>query len=142
MTTPAQIISTDQTRVLANHPAARQAAVELLTAASEGKLVVSVLDADGGAVLYEQTHAGHARLSDDHVRIASVLAGGKYPLLQARRITPPLPLGDERHLGTHRLVATEQAEAGLRNPTLIYLPPVYEIRAVKPEQAALVRSQR
>jgi hypothetical protein len=130
------------TRILANHPAARQAAAELLTAASEGKLVVSVLDADDGAMLYQQTHAGHARLTDDHVRIASVLAGGKYPLSRARRITPPLPVGDGQHLGTHRLVATEEAEAGLRSPALIYLPPVYEIRAVRPEQAALVRSQR
>jgi hypothetical protein len=139
MTTPAQITGSGQTRVLANHPAARQAAAELLTAAGEGRLVVSVLDA-GGAVLYQQTHAGHARLTDDHVRIASVLAGGKYPLLRARRITPPIPLGDGQHLGTHRLVAAEEAEAGLRSPALIYLPPVYEIRAVKPAQAALVRS--
>jgi hypothetical protein len=136
MTTPAQISGSGQTRVLANHPAARQAAAELLTAASEGKLVVSVLDAD--PVLYQQTHAGHARLTDDHVRIASVLAGGKYPLVRARRITPPIPLGDGPHLGTHRLIATE--EAGLRSPALIYLPPVFEIRAVKPARAALVRS--
>jgi hypothetical protein len=136
------LVPAHQTRILANHPAARQAAAELLTAASEGKLVVSVLDTDGGAMLYQQTHAGHARLTDDHVRIASVLAGGKYPLVRARRITPPLPLGDGPHLGTHRLVITEEAEAGLRSPALIYLPPVFEIRAVKPEQAALVRSQR
>ena len=139
MTTPAQITGSGETWVLANHPAARQAAVELLTAASEGKLVVSLLDA-GGAVLYQQTHAGHARLTDDQVRIASVLAGGKCPLLRARRITQPIVLGDGQHLGTHRLVATEEAEAGLRSPPLIYLPPVCEIRAVKPEQAALVRS--
>jgi hypothetical protein len=37
-----------------------------------------VLDV-GGTVLYQQTHAGHARLTDDHVRLASVLTGGKYP---------------------------------------------------------------
>jgi len=85
-------------------------------------------------VLYQQTHAGHARLTDDHVRLASVLTGGKYPLLRARRITPPIALGDGQHVGTHRLVATEEAEAALRSPALIYLPPVYEIRAVKPEQ--------
>jgi hypothetical protein len=139
MTTPAQITGSSQTRILANHPTARQAAAELLTAASEGKLVVSVPDG-GGTVLYQQTNAGHARLTDDHVRLASVLTGGKYPLLRARRITPPIPLGDGQHLGTHRLVATEEAETGLRSPALIYLPPVYEIRAVKPEQAALVRS--
>lgn len=46
-----------------------------------------------------------------------------------------------QRLGTHCLVVTEAAEAGLRSPALIYLPPVYEIRALKPEQATLVRSQ-
>jgi hypothetical protein len=138
-TTPAQITGSSQTRILANHPTARQAAAELLTAASEGKLVISVPDV-GGTVLYQQTNAGHARLTDDHVRLASVLTGGKYPLLRARKITPPITLGDGQHLGTHRLAATEHAQAALRSPTLIYLPPVYEIRAVKPEQAALVPS--
>jgi hypothetical protein len=92
MTTPAQITGSSQTRILASHPTARQAAAELLTAASEGKLVVSVLDV-GGTVLYQQTNAGHARLTDDHVRLASVLTGGKYPLLRARTITPPIALG-------------------------------------------------
>jgi len=141
MTSPDQITGASGTPILANNQAARQAAVELLTAAREEKLVVVTLPDTNGVAVYLRTPDGtYARLTDDHVRLAAVLAGGRLPLLGPRRIRTPIGLeNDGQDKDNYRLETTAVGDAALRSKSPVCLPPVYEIRAIRTQEAVLVR---
>lgn len=146
MTTPQR---TSSSLILANRRAAQDAASELLIAAFEHELVVTSPTADG-KFLYRLTADGtgtYTALTADEARLAFALAGCRRPLLRVHLLNPPAALvlspaeqADEGPVATHMLEATPEGGTVRLSAALIDLQPVYEIRAIRPDHDALVRS--